>query len=219
MGRWVGGWAAIGRSAGLSGWTRPDPGTRLRNVSQLDQELAKAVAEGEQAEVAPVARVVSDGDGRATAGKRSLGLVAMLLLLGGGMLVLVLTSFKSSVVYSKGVDELLAEADRLTGRSVRVEGTLVKGSLQRREEPCEYRFLLERNGAKLSIEYPQCSVPDTFRDVPYTDVKVTAEGRLAKSGHFEATQIMAKCPSKYEGGDSAMGGPKRESPGAQSAAN
>ncbi len=188
-------------------------------MSQLDQELAEAVADGEHAEVAPVSRTPSDENQHSVGGKRSLGLVAMLLVLGGGMLVVVLTSFKSSVVYSKGVDELLAEADRLTGRSVRVEGTLVRGSLQRRDEPCEYRFLLERNGAQIPVDYPQCSVPDTFRDVPYTDVVVTAEGRLAKSGRFEATQIMAKCPSKYEGGDSAMGGPSREAPGTQSAAN
>ncbi len=181
-------------------------------MSQLDQELAEAVAQGEHAEVAPVSRQADADRDRSATGKRSLGLVVMLLILGGGMLVLVLTSFKSSVVYSKGVDELLAEADRLAGRSVRVEGTLVKGSLQRRDDPCEYRFLLERNGAQIPVEYPQCSVPDTFRDVPYTDVVVTAEGRLAKSGSFEATQIMAKCPSKYEGGDSAMGGPSRESP-------
>ncbi len=187
-------------------------------MSQLDQELAEAVAEGEQAEVAPVSRAARQDNDRSTGTKRSLGLVAMLLVLGGGMLVLVLTSFKSSVVYSKGVDELLAEADRLTGRSVRVEGTLVKGSLQRRDEPCEYRFLLERNGAQVPVEYPQCSVPDTFRDVPYTDVIVTAEGRLAKNGRFEATQIMAKCPSKYEGGDSPMGGPQHELSG-KSAAN
>jgi cytochrome c-type biogenesis protein CcmE len=29
-------------------------------------------------------------------------------------------------------------------------------------------------------------------------VKVSATGRLTPEGHFEATQILAKCPSKYE---------------------
>lgn len=189
-------------------------------MSQLDKELAEAVAQGEDTEVAGVTRKAPRGDDRPTSGKRSLGLVVMLLAMGGGLLILVLTSFKSSVVYSKGVDELLADSARLTGRTVRVEGTLVKGSLQRRDNPCEYRFLLERNGSQIAIEYPQCSVPDTFRDVPYTDVMVTAEGRLSKDGNFAATQIMAKCPSKYEGGDKAMGGPARVTPGAvQAAAN
>jgi len=187
-------------------------------VSQLDQELAEAVADSDDGPVAGVTRLANkDANPTRQARKRSLGLVVMLLVMGGGMLTLVLTSFKSSAVYSKGVDELLAQTDRLAGRSVRVEGVLVKGSLQRRDDPCEYRFLLEKNGAKVPVEYPQCSVPDTFRDLSYTDVMVTAEGRLGENGHFEATQIMAKCPSKYEGRDSTMGEPPSQIRGAQSA--
>jgi len=130
--------------------------------------------------------------------RRSLGLLVTLLVMGCALLVLVLTSLRSSIVYSKGVDELVAERARLEGRTVRVEGTLVKGTLARRAEPCEYRFTLERGGRQLEVEYPQCSIPDTFRDLGYTDVTVTAEGRLDGDGRFAATQIMAKCPSKYE---------------------
>ena len=55
-----------------------------------------------------------------------------------------------------------------------------------------------KNGAVLDVRYPQCVVPDTFRDRPEAEVGVTAEGRLQRDGSFEATQIMAKCPSKYE---------------------
>ncbi|HLV20914.1 MAG TPA: cytochrome c maturation protein CcmE, partial [Polyangiaceae bacterium] len=103
-----------------------------------------------------------------------------------------------AAIYSKGVDELLAERERLEGRSVKVNGTLVKGTLKRRDEPCEYRFKVERNGKTIDVHYPQCVVPDTFRDVPDMDVDVTAEGQLTSAGFFEASHIMAKCPSKYE---------------------
>jgi cytochrome c-type biogenesis protein CcmE len=48
------------------------------------------------------------------------------------------------------------------------------------------------------VHYPQCVIPDTFRDVPNVDDEVTAEGRLQKDGTFLAHQIMAKCPSKYD---------------------
>ena len=41
-------------------------------------------------------------------------------------------------------------------------------------------------------------MPDTFRDVPEGGVLVTAEGKLKESGQFEASQIMAKCTSKYD---------------------
>ena len=40
--------------------------------------------------------------------------------------------------------------------------------------------------------------PDTFRDVPEGGVLVTAEGTLTSEGHFQATNIMAKCTSKYD---------------------
>jgi cytochrome c-type biogenesis protein CcmE len=74
----------------------------------------------------------------------------------------------------------------------------VPGTLARRSEPCEYRFKLKKNAVEMTVLYPQCVVPDTFRDVPGVNVEVTAEGQLAANGTFHATQIMAKCPSKYE---------------------
>jgi cytochrome c-type biogenesis protein CcmE len=57
---------------------------------------------------------------------------------------------------------------------------------------------MKKNSAEVEVRYPQCVVPDTFRDVPNMDVDVTATGKLAKDGHFQASQIMAKCPSKYD---------------------
>jgi len=41
-------------------------------------------------------------------------------------------------------------------------------------------------------------VPDTFRDVAGVDVGVTVEGELTADNRFEATSVLAKCPSKYE---------------------
>lgn len=169
-------------------------------MSRLDEELARAAAQDPD-EAAPTE--VDQAAGRepgAEGGKRSragIALVAFLLAAGGGLSALVLTSFESSAIYSAGVDQVLAEREKLSGRTVRVEGTLVKGSLVKRDQPCEYRFLVERNAVRLEVHYPQCSVPDTFRDLPYTDVMVTAEGRL-DGAHFLATNIIAKCPSKYE---------------------
>jgi len=59
-------------------------------------------------------------------------------------------------------------------------------------------FLAELRRVWIDVRYPQCVVPDTFRDVPNVDVDVTATGKLAKDGQFLASEIMAKCPSKYE---------------------
>lgn len=176
-------------------------------MSKLDQELADAVQASEDATPASERPVAAAPVAKAPRRKlQNLGLVAALLVMGGGILALVLTSFKQSAVYSKGVDELIAEKERIAGRNVRVTGNLVKGTLKRRDEPCEYRFSVSKNEKSLDVRYAQCVVPDTFRDVPGMDVEVTAEGKLTSEGHFEANQIMAKCPSKYEMKDRAQKG-------------
>jgi cytochrome c-type biogenesis protein CcmE len=188
-------------------------------MSHVDDELAQALADSEATARAedplPVTRVATSSG----SAKRSIGLLVALLAMGGGILTLVMTSFEKAAVYSRGVDELVKEKEKLNGRNVRVEGVLVKGTLKRRDQPCEYRFDLEKKGVVLPVRYAQCIVPDTFRDVAGMDVSVTAEGSLAKSGSFEATQIMAKCPSKYEMQDRAKKGEKAPHPASIQAAN
>ena len=162
-------------------------------MSDLDKELERAVAAVDEA--APVARPVPAPV--APRRKGNLGLLIGLLVMGGSILGLVM-SFKGSAVYSKGVDDLVREKTAYSDRAVRVTGTLVKGTLVRRDQPCEYRFNIEKSGVVLPVRYAQCIVPDTFRDMPGMDVSVTAEGKLTDGDHFEASMIMAKCPSKYE---------------------
>jgi cytochrome c-type biogenesis protein CcmE len=143
--------------------------------------------------------------------KRSWGLLAGLLAVGAGVLLFVFNSGEDAVVYSYQVDELKAQAGELGDRQVRVQGILVPGTLVRRDEPCEHRFMIQKQGVKnsepLKVQYAQCVVPDTFREVAGVEVEVTAEGRLAEDGHLEASKIFAKCPSKYEmrEGAAAMG--------------
>jgi cytochrome c-type biogenesis protein CcmE len=173
-------------------------------MSKLDDELAKALAASEEPagqvapeeaepQVDPSLRNGAARDGK----KKGLGLLVVLLTMGSLILFIVFTS-KDEAIYSATVDQLIVDAARFEGRNIKVEGELVKGSLKHRQEPCEYRFVLSKNGEEIPVRYAECIVPDTFRDVPDMDVQVTAEGRLDTDGHFAATHIMAKCPSKYE---------------------
>ena len=179
-------------------------------MSHIDDELAKAVEESEADEVArPV--VVPEADAARPSAKkprRELVLLGALLVIGGAILTLVMTSFDGAAIYSKSVDEVVAQKDSLAKRTLRVQGTLVKGTLAKRDSPCEYRFRLQKNGAQIEVRYSQCVVPDTFRDVPNVDVDVTATGKLASDGHFQASEIMAKCPSKYDMKQKAASGMK-----------
>ncbi|HYQ03407.1 MAG TPA: cytochrome c maturation protein CcmE [Polyangiaceae bacterium] len=177
-------------------------------MSDLDKELEQAAAAVDEP-APPVVRPAAEY--APPPRKGNVGLLIGLLVMCAAILSLLAFSFDKSAAYAKEVDELLREKDKYPDRSVRVQGTLVKGTLVRRDQPCEYRFELEdlkSKGVKMPVRYAQCIVPDTFKDMPGMDVMVTAEGKLESDGHFQASNIFAKCPSKYEMKEMQKGGAK-----------
>jgi cytochrome c-type biogenesis protein CcmE len=165
----------------------------------LDDELKKAANGGDRDTPTNAAVAVRSND----APKGNLKLLVGLLVAGGVMLALVF-NFRDAAVYAKSVHQVLAEGAK-PGRMVRVEGDLVNGTLKQETEPsCLYKFTITDGTERLDVRYANCVVPDTFRDVPGT--KVTVEGEMATAGTMKATQIMAKCPSKYEMKDRATKG-------------
>jgi cytochrome c-type biogenesis protein CcmE len=171
---------------------------------KLDDELAEAIrgsGDGRGAEDPPgvvrPARTRGAPSGREPRSK-SLGLLLTLLAMVAAVVALFLGVFKPAAVYATPVDKLVGERQSFVGRKVRVEGELVPGTLAKRDQPCEYRFTLHKDDARLPVRYAQCVIPDGFRDVPGGGVQVTVEGALGKEGDFEATLVMAKCSSKYD---------------------
>lgn len=117
-------------------------------------------------------------------------------LAAGVVFLLFATGGSEAFVYSKIVDEVMRDKAAFVGRELRVEGTLTQGSIRFREEPCEWRFSIEKNEHTMPVRYSQCIVPDTFRDG--MNLTVTVQGKLEASGEFIATQVVPRCPSKYE---------------------
>jgi cytochrome c-type biogenesis protein CcmE len=146
----------------------------------------------------PRRRRERDTDDDAQSSRRRMMLVIPLVTASAAIVAVVLTGMKDNAIYSKPVDQLVAEKAKFAGRAVRAEGNLVHGSLVKRDTPCEYRFTIMKNGTEVPVRYAQCVVPDTFRDIPGMDVGVTVEGQLLADNSFEATSVLAKCPSKYE---------------------
>jgi cytochrome c-type biogenesis protein CcmE len=173
---------------------------------KLDDELAEAILDKGVDDApgvvkpAPATQVGGHDGGRRPAEprKKNLGLLLTLLAMVGAVVVLFLLVFQPAAVYATPVDKLVQEPAAFIGRRVRVEGELVPGTLVKRDTPCEYRFIVHKDDARLPVRYPQCVIPDGFRDVPSGGVQVTVEGALAKGGDFEASLVMAKCSSKYD---------------------
>lgn len=176
----------------------------------VDEELAEAIRE----------RQSEDGERSSTPGlekpaaarpdakrpSKNLGLLLALLAMVGAVLTLFLVGFKEAAVYAISVADLNAQASSMVGRKVRVEGELVPGTLVKRDDPCEYRFIIHTGDDRLPVRYPNCVVPDTFRDRPEGGVEVKVEGSLKAPGDFEATLVMAQCASKYDAETRTMAG-------------
>jgi cytochrome c-type biogenesis protein CcmE len=129
--------------------------------------------------------------------RKRLLVVLPLVMACAAISALVLLGMKDKGLYSKSVDELVKNKSRFAGHPVIADGSLVHGSIMKRERPCEWRFVLERNGIEMPVSFPQCTVPDQFKDVANLDIQVTVEGKLQADDTFVATSIMPKCPSKY----------------------
>ena len=139
-------------------------------------------------------------------------------LLGGGVAFLLWgTEASDALLYSKYVDEVMVSPDEFRDRDIRVEGQLQQGSVEFIAEPdCEHTFVLTRGGFDLPVRFPRCVVPDTFRDDMPMDVVV--EGRLQANDEFLATEVIPRCPSKYEMQERQQNGEEmpHEMPGAPS---
>jgi cytochrome c-type biogenesis protein CcmE len=181
-------------------------------VSDIDEKGEDTAqdpsAEPQVVPVGPGARRRPSQDGEPVSVKKGLFIVIPLVMVGAAIIGLVLSGMEDNGIYSKPVDQLVKEKAKFAGRPVRAEGTLVHGTLVKRDSPCEYKFTIESQGTEVPVSFKQCVVPDTFRDVPDMPVSVTVEGQLLADNHFEATKVVAKCPSKYEMQERAKKGEK-----------
>ena len=172
----------------------------MSEVTEGDAPVSEPSPSKPALEVDAPARRRRDGleDADDDGSRKRLLLLVPLVMAAAAIVALVLVGMQDKGMYSKPVDTLVAEKAKFVNKPVRAEGALVHGSLVKRDSPCEYRFTIEKNGAEIPVTYAGCVVPDTFRDMPGVEVGVTVEGQLRPSGQFEATQVLAKCPSKYE---------------------
>jgi cytochrome c-type biogenesis protein CcmE len=119
-----------------------------------------------------------------------IGITSVVLATAFG--VLLYSSLGESLQYYKYVDEVMAEPATWHGKNLQVHGYVVKGSIARKPDTLEWRFDLQRNG-KVVRAYYTGIVPDTFK----AESEVVLTGTLNGEG-FHATDMTAKCPSKYD---------------------
>ena len=126
------------------------------------------------------------------------GLTTLVLATAFG--IMLYTTMGESMQYYKYVDEVAGDHTEWSGKTLQVHGYVVPGSIGRKRDALEYQFDLQRNGKTLRAYYSGI-VPDTFKD----EAEVVLTGHLTPNG-FVASEMTAKCPSKYEEAPPKVGG-------------
>jgi len=90
-----------------------------------------------------------------------------------------------------------------TGEAVRVHGYVAPASIERDVVNKRIRFAVVNEpphkaganpGPPLAVLYATLETPDMFKD----GAEVVVEGRLGADAVFQADNVLAKCPSKFE---------------------
>ncbi|KKL67438.1 hypothetical protein LCGC14_2134980 [marine sediment metagenome] len=133
-----------------------------------------------------------------------------LKFVAGGAIVAVAIGYlayggiQKAALYYLTVSELKERGPSETsGEMVRVNGTVLDGSFRYDYERENLHFTITDGKNKLPIIYAGVS-PDTFG--PGTEVVL--EGRYESEDMFQASKLMAKCPSKYEAQEEEIGLPE-----------
>jgi cytochrome c-type biogenesis protein CcmE len=127
-------------------------------------------------------------------------------LVGGAVIALVLaglvlTGVRQSVVYFVTPSELRAATGQTAGRSYRLGGMVVQGSLQKDPATLGHAFLLTDGKATLPVRFRGIP-PDLFAE----GRGAVVEGTLASDGTFQASTIMAKHSEEYRAPHEAQAG-------------
>jgi cytochrome c-type biogenesis protein CcmE len=102
------------------------------------------------------------------------------------------TGISQTKEYYVTITELNAMGKTAYSRHLRVAGNVAPGSIQR--SGMNVRFSLTEEGKLLQVNYQGSEPPpDTFKD----DAQALAVGTYGRDGVFHATQLQAKCASKY----------------------
>ena len=124
-------------------------------------------------------------------------------LIGAGVIVasvglLIAQGVKETGVYFLTPTELAAKTSAdptFYDTGLKMGAKVVPGSIRRDADNRRIDFEVSDGVRSYPVTY-RGIVPDTFTDA--NDIEVIVEGRLGRDGVFRATEVLAKCGSRYE---------------------
>lgn len=123
-------------------------------------------------------------------GKRLTLILAALALLGGAT-ALVLSAMRENLVFFHTPSEV-AEGKAPFGRTFRIGGMVVDGSLERLPDGVTVRFAVTDTAKTIPVVY-RGALPDLFSE----GKGAVAQGKLGSDGVFVASEVLAKHDENY----------------------
>lgn len=118
--------------------------------------------------------------------------------IGGGLLLvaiiyLLYLSFGNAVSYYVTVSEFYNRETELRDINVRVAGKILEGPIYWDAKELELRFTITEGGKNMPVIYHGAQ-PSGFK----AGSSILVEGKYDTDDVFRASQLILKCPSKYE---------------------
>ena len=126
--------------------------------------------------------------------KKRLRLVVLLVLGVAGFYVFINSAMEGGVYYLT-VEQAVAQPSK-SKRAIRIKGNVVKGSYSNPDGGKDHKFAIESGTAATIPVAFAGALPDMFKE----GGEVIVTGVRGIQGTLVATEVSAKCPSKYEGG-------------------
>ncbi len=126
---------------------------------------------------------------------------------------LTVTATQANKSYYVTINELQAMGAKAYTRHLRVAGNVKPGSIDHHGVGAS--FVLVENDKRLRVDYDSTEPPpDTFKD----NAQALAIGMYGRDGVFHATELQAKCASKYAPAPGAKPGSPSTAPAANTTA-
>jgi cytochrome c-type biogenesis protein CcmE len=128
--------------------------------------------------------------------RKNLKFIIPVIFIVGGVAYLMASGVSQTGVYYRTVPEILAEPAVYSGESIRISGHVVPGSIDYNQQELRLNFAVSEKDQPaefINVSYKGVA-PDAFTD----EAEVIIEGQFTMEGNsFEASMLLAKCPSKY----------------------
>tara|TARA_Y100000031_G_C8053757_1_gene307378 strand:+ start:248 stop:658 length:411 start_codon:yes stop_codon:yes gene_type:complete len=115
------------------------------------------------------------------------------LIIIAAIIYLIYTGVSETSVYFFTVSELIDKKDTISEEGVRVNGTVVPGSIKKHNSNLKVNFQITDSKKSLLVHY-EGIIPDMFKE----NIDVVVEGTVDQNGSFNANTLLTACPSKYE---------------------